>query len=67
MYVNKIQNRIIFMIKTRYYLEYLTPETIKLLESNIRRITESKSGEDVLQLEITEMILVHCNFFDNQY
>ena len=67
MYVNKIQNRIIFMIQTRYYLEYLTPETIKLLESNIRRITESKSGEDVLQLEITEMILVHCNFFNNQY
>ena len=59
MYVNKIQNRIIFMIKTRYYLEYLTPETIKL--------PESKSGEDVLQLEITEMILAHCNFFNNQY
>ena len=67
MYVNKIQNRITFKIKTRYYLEYLTPKTMKLLQSNIRRITEGKNGEDILQLQITEMILVHCNFFNNQY
>ena len=32
-YVNKIENRIIFKIKTRYYLELLTPETMKLLGS----------------------------------
>ena len=30
-YVNKIENRITFKIKTRYYLELLMPETIKLL------------------------------------
>ena len=30
-YVNKIENRIIFKIKTGYYLELLTPETMKLL------------------------------------
>ena len=30
-YVNKIGNRITFTIKTGYYLELLTPETIKLL------------------------------------
>ena len=26
-YVNKIENRIIFKIKTGYYLEFLTPKT----------------------------------------
>ena len=30
-YVNKIENRIIFKIKAGYYLELLTPETMKLL------------------------------------
>ena len=33
MYVNKIENRITFKIKTGYYLELLTPETMKLLGS----------------------------------
>ena len=30
---NKTENRITFKIKTGYYLELLTPETMKLLES----------------------------------
>ena len=30
-YINKIGNRIIFKIKTRCYLELITPETMKLL------------------------------------
>ena len=30
-YVNKIKSRITFTIKTGYYLELLTPETMKLL------------------------------------
>ena len=35
-YVNKIENRITFKIKNRYYLELLTPETVKLLGSTKR-------------------------------
>ena len=31
--VNKVENGIMFKIKTGYYLEVLTPETMKLLES----------------------------------
>ena len=31
MYVNKIENRITFEIKTGYYLELLTPKIMKLL------------------------------------
>ena len=33
-YINKIENRITFKIKTGYYLELLTPETKKLLGRN---------------------------------
>ena len=32
-YINKIENRITFKIKTGYYLELLTPETMKLFRS----------------------------------
>ena len=32
-YVNKVENRITFKIKTGYYLELLMSETIKLLGS----------------------------------
>ena len=32
-YVNKIENRITFKIKTGYYLELLTLETMELLRS----------------------------------
>ena len=31
--INKVENRITFKVKTGYYFELLTPETIKLLGS----------------------------------
>ena len=37
-YVNKIENRIVFKIKNGYYLELLTPETMKFLRSTERKI-----------------------------
>ena len=36
MYINRIENRITFKIKNGYYLELLTPETMKLLGSTER-------------------------------
>ena len=65
--MNKIENRIIFKIKTGYYLELLMPEKMKLLESTESKITKDKSGENVPHLEITEVILVHCNIANNDY
>ena len=47
MYVNKIENRITFKTKTGYYLELLTPETMKLLGSTKNKITKDKNGENV--------------------
>ena len=64
-YVNKIENRIMLKIKTEYYLELLTPETIKLHGSTKSKITIDENGENVPHLEITEAVLAHCNIFSN--
>ena len=40
LYVNKIQNRITFKLKTGYYIELLTPETMKLLGNTKSNITK---------------------------
>ena len=65
--MNKIENRITFKIKDGYSLELVTPETMKLLGSTKSKITEDKNGENVPHLEITEVVLVHCNIVDNDY
>ena len=41
-YVNKIENRVIFKIKNMYSLELLTPETMKLLGITKNKITKTK-------------------------
>ena len=46
-YVNKIENRIVFKIKTGYKLELLSPETIKLSGSTKKDVDQDKDGEDV--------------------
>ena len=66
-YAYKIENRITFKIKNGYYLELLTPETMKLLGSVENKINKDKNGEDVLHLEIVEVVLVHCNLVNNDY
>ena len=66
-YVNKTENRIPFEIKTGYYLKLLTPKTIKLLGSTENEITKDKNGENLPHLEITEVVLVHCNIVNNHY
>ena len=66
-YVNTMENRITFKIKKGYSLELLTKETMKLLGSTKNKITKDKNGENVPHLEITEVILVHCNMVNNDY
>ena len=66
-YANRIENRIKFKIKSGYYLELLTPETIKLLGSSESKITKDKNGENVSRLEVVELVLVHCNLVNNDY
>ena len=64
-YVNKIENRVPFKIKNGYSLELLTPEAMKLLGSTKNIIVKSKNGENVPHLEITEVVLIHCNIVNN--
>ena len=66
-YANKIENRITFKIKSGYYLELLTPETMKRRGSAEIKITTDKNGENVPHLEIVELVLVHCNLVNNDY
>ena len=41
-HANKIEKRIAFKIKTGYYLQFLTPETMKLLGGTKSKITKNE-------------------------
>ena len=66
-YVNRIENRITFKIKSGYYLELLSPESMKLLGSTVSKINKDKNGENVPHLVVVEVALVHCNLVNNDY
>ena len=66
-YINKIKNRITFKVQAGYYLDFLTPETMKLLGSTKSKITKDENGENVPHLELTEVVIVNCNFVNNDY
>ena len=40
---------------------------MKLLRSTENKITKDKNGENVPHLEITELVLVHCNIVNSDY
>ena len=40
---------------------------MKLLGSTKNKITKDKNNENVLNIEITEVVLVHCNIVNNDY
>ena len=40
---------------------------MKLLGSTKSKITKDNNGENVLRLEITEVLSVHCNIENNDY
>ena len=40
---------------------------MKLLGSTENKITKDKNGENVPHLEITEVVLVHCDIVNNNY
>ena len=57
MYINRIENRITFKIKSGYYFELLTPETMKLLGSTESKIAKDKNGKNCyLEKEINYML-----------
>ena len=66
-YVNTINNSIVFKIKTGYKLELLSKETMKLLGSTKDIIDTDKNRENVPRLENVEVVLVYCNLVNNNY
>ena len=40
---------------------------MKLFGSTKNKITKDKNGENLPDLEITEVVLVHCNIVNNDY
>ena len=65
--INKIENRITIKIKTGYYLELLTPETMKLLGSTRNKKTKDKIDENAPYLKITKVVLSHYNILNSDY
>ena len=53
-------------MKIGLHLELLTSETMKLLGSTESKITKD-NGENVPHLEIVGLVLIHCNFVNNNY
>ena len=66
-YPNKIKNRIVFRVKTRYKLELLSLETKKLLGSTKKDVDQDKDGEHIPKLESVEVVSVNCNLVNNNY
>ena len=54
-------------IKTESYLKLLTTEMMAFLGSTESKITQDKNGENVPHLEITEVVLAHCDFISKDY
>ena len=65
--INKTENRITFKNKTGYYVELLTPKTIKLLGSTRSKINKNSNCENALHLQITEVVVVHYNIINIDY
>ena len=60
-YVNEINNRTVFKIKSGYKLELLSKETMKLLGSTTNSIDKDKNSKLVPKLESADLVLGHCN------
>ena len=66
-YLDNIENKVMFTINTGYYLELLTSEKMKLIRSTKSKTTMDENGGNVPHLEITEVVLVHFNIVNNDY
>ena len=66
-FVNEINNRIVFKLKSGYKLELLSKETMKLSGSLSDTIDGDKNSELVPKLESVDLVLVHCNLVNNSY
>ena len=66
-YVNEMNNRIFFKIKSGYKLELLSKQTMRLLGSLTDSIDGDKNSELVTKFESADLVLVHCNSVNHSY
>ena len=66
-YINRINNKLVFKIKGGYKLELQMPENMRLFGSSKKLIEKKKNGENVPSLAVVEVVLIECNLVDNQY
>ena len=66
-YVNTINNRIVFKIKMDCKPELLSKETMRPLGSTTNIVDSDRNGELVPKLESVDLVLVHCNLVNNTY
>ena len=66
-YVNEINNRTVFKIKSGCKLELFSKETMRLLGSSADTVDGDKNSELVPKLESVDLHLVHCNLLNNSY
>ena len=66
-YINRINNRLMFKIKDGHKLELQMTETMKLFGSAKKLIDKTKNGKKVSSLEVVEVVLFQCSLVDNEY
>ena len=57
-YIDRINNRLVFKIEDGYKVELQMPETMKLFGSTKKLIDKTKNGEKLRSLEVDEVVLV---------
>ena len=65
-YINIINNGLVFKIKNWYRLELQACETIKLFGSTKTLIDKTKNRKNIASLEVVEIVLLQYNLVDNQ-
>ena len=66
-YINKMDDRVMFIIKNAYQPELQTPETMKLFVSTQKLTGKTKTCENVPSHRVFEVVLLQYNLTDNQY
>ena len=62
-----VENKIIFKVKTGYYLKILTSDAMKLIRITKNKITKDENVDNVPYLKITEVVLVYWNIVNHDY
>ena len=66
-YVNKIDKRIRFRIKTEHFLNFWRLKHWNYSKALKKEINKDEHSRSLPHLEITEVVFVHCHVFNNDH